>query len=493
MKNRISDIISQSEIISWRKEDVIIVDGPTGSGKSHFCKNDLYNYAKFDNSKIKMLVDRSNCKEQFQEEINREGREDLLTVDTYQKIENLNLFGTRNYDFDGCNYIICDEFHYFLSDANFNEKTDISFDAIMGQTNAIKIFMSATPKNMERYIKENVTSYSSEKKINIKRYELPREDNYINELKFFYEDETLEQLINQFIEEGSKAIFFIQSVEKAYTLYEKYKDKCLFNCSKYNKKYYRYVDKKKIKKMLIEEKFEANILITTLCMESGININDENVKNIVLDVFGDEKLVQCSGRKRSKDENDKINLYVRCFNNKQLGGMERKIKYTLKRIEYLKTHTAEDYRKKFPRSAGFERAIYDNEGLDKNNNTKKINQLIEFKYKIDLEEIKEIKSYGKLGYIEYMSKKLGIKDYNLLEDDKKKEEVSEHLYKIKGKILNKEERYKLVELFNTKDSSRRTYKSIGKLNKYLLENNFPYKIIPKIMKNKTYWIITEGN
>lgn len=493
MKKRVSDIISENEIKSWTKEDIIIIGCATDSGKSYFCKNDLYNYAKYNNNKIKMFVDRANCKEQFQEEIRRGGKNDVLTVDTYQKIENMNAFGRINYDFCGCNYIVCDEFHYFLNDAKFNENTDISFDAIMGQTNAIKIFMSATPKNMEEYIKRNIGAYPNGKNINIKRYELPIKRDNINEIKFFYKDETLEELIEQFINEGTKAIFFIQSAKKAYDLYKNHKEHCLFNCSEYNREYYQYVNKDKIKKMLIEEKFEANILITTLCMESGINIKDENLKSIVLDVVGYEKIVQCYGRKRSKDENDKIDLYIKYINNKQLGGIERKVRYTLKRIDYLKNYSVADYRKKFHRSAGFDRAIYDGEGLDENNSTKKINPLIEFKYRIDLEEIKEIKSYGKLGYIKYIRKNLGREDYKLLEDDKKKDEINKWLYEMKDNILNKEERDELVKLLNTKDSSGRTYKSIGKLNKYLLENNLQYKVKPKIIKNKTYWMVIKSN
>ena len=48
----------------------------------------------------------------------------------------------------------------------------------------------------------------------------------------------------------------------------------MFNCSKNNSDYYKYVDKEKIKNMLTNEKFEDLILITTTCMDAGVNLID---------------------------------------------------------------------------------------------------------------------------------------------------------------------------------------------------------------------------
>lgn len=231
-------------------------------------------------------------------------------------------------------------------------------------------------------------------------------------------------------------------------------------------------------------------------MDSGVNIKDINLKNIVASIYDLDTLKQCIGRKRLFDCLDKINLYVRCVDNCTLGGIQIDTMNKVERIEYLKKHTAEEYIYKYPRSSGFERAIYDNYRKDKNSIGKEINPLIEFKYKLILEEVDIIKSYrergyGKFAYIKYLSDKLKINNYSLFEDEKKEAKIQEYFHKMEGKTIDKEERKNLIQVCNKKDSFGRKYASIGKLNKYLLENNFGYEIKAKIIKNKTYWIIVK--
>lgn len=256
------------------------------------------------------------------------------------------------------------------------------------------------------------------------------------------------------------------------------------------------MNEKKIKKMLEEEKFEELILITTPCMDSGVNIKDINLKNIVVSIYDLDTLIQCIGRKRSVDYLDIINLYVRCLDNCTLGGIQIETINKLERLEYLKKHTDKEYIDKYPRSSGFDRAIYDNYRKNKNSIGKEINPLIEFKYKLILKEVGIIKSYrelgyGKFAYIKYLSDKFKINNYVLFEDEKKEAKIQEYFHKMEGKPIDKEERKNLIEICNKKDSFGRKYASIGKLNKYLLENNFGYEIKAKIIKNKTYWIIVK--
>lgn len=492
----VSDIISIDIISKWRKRDISFIEAGTGQGKSYFVINNLYEFAKSNNKKILFLINRSSSYEQFLYEIITHCKMDIIDIVTYQKLEYMSLYKKIDYDLTKYDYIVCDEFHYFLNDATFNDRTDIAFEQIMKQRNAVKIFMSATGKSMERYIKENIKSYVKHESIAIRNYNLPIKYDFIKKLSFFYEDETFEELIEQFIKEGSKAIFFMQSLEQAEDLYKKYKKYCLFNCSEKQKKYYKHVNPEKIKKMLQEEKFEEQILITTPCMDSGVNIKDVNVKNIVVFIYDLDTLIQCIGRKRLFDFNDKINLYVKYINNNIFGGIYTDTTNKLNQIEYLKTHTVEEYIDKYPRSDGFNRAIYDIKVPYIYGISKKINSLIEFKYKLILEEIETIKSYKKtecarFGYGKYLLDNLMITEYKLFEDEKRKLRIQEYFHKMEGKPIDKEERKNLIEVCNKKDSFGRTYASIGKLNKYLLENNFGYEIKAKIIKNKTYWMIVK--
>lgn len=487
----VSDIISLSDIQKWTKGDIVIIQARTGDGKSYFIKNTLFGHAKANNKRILFLVSRSNCYNQFLDEIVRENKNDFIDIKTYQKLEYDKLYKQVEYDLTQYDYIVCDEFHYFLSDSIFNDKTDVSFDQIMQNNNAVKIFMSATGENMGRYIKENTKLYINPESIKIKNYNLRIEYDFIKKLSFFYEEETFDELIEEFINKKTKAIFFIQNLEEAYELYKRHKKHCLFNCGESNKKFYRRVKKEKISKMLKDEMFEELILITTTCMDSGVNIKDVNLKNIVVHIYDLETLIQCIGRKRLLDSDDGINLYVKYPDYCKFGGIKTKNENGIERINYLKTHTVKEYIREYPRSAGFDRAIYDAYIEDEDSTTKKINPLIEFKYKLVLEELKEINLQDKSGYRKYLLRKLGIRNYELYEYKKRKIRVYKYLYEIKGKTLNKQEQETLASVFNIEDSSGREYKTIGKLNKYLLENNFEYEIIRKIIKNKTYWRVVK--
>jgi len=74
--------------------------------------------------------------------------------------------------------------------------------------------------------------------------------------------------------------------------------------------------------MLINEKFQELILITTTCMDAGVNLIDIDLKHVVCEVEDTGTLIQCIGRKRIQDEQDSINVYLKVISNNSLGGKE---------------------------------------------------------------------------------------------------------------------------------------------------------------------------
>ncbi len=346
---RVSEIVTTDEIRKWNTGDVITIKAGTGMGKSHFIKNNLYAFAKSNHKKILFLIHRVNCVDQFQKEIEAYRKTDVVEIMTYQKIESLYI-NKKTFDFSKYEYIVCDEFHYFLSDAAFNIKTDISLNIILQQGDKTRIFMSATGDYMKRYI-NNV------RKIPTIDYEIPITYSFIKQLTFFNKDETIEAFIKEAIERNHKSMFFIQSATKAYKLYEKYKEHCLFNCGK-SDKHYKYVNKDKIDNMLQKEKFEELILITTTCMDSGVNIKEEELKHVVCDVRDTGVLIQCIGRKRIESLNDKIYLYIKTITNQRLGGIKSQLKLKMEKADYLRNHTVKEYLDKFPRQNDYSNIIY---------------------------------------------------------------------------------------------------------------------------------------
>lgn len=486
-KTRVSEIITTDEIKKWSRNENIIVKAGTGLGKSYFIKNLLYAFAESKNKKILMLVHRSNCLKQFQDEIIEDNKQDIIHIKTYQKLDFMEL---KKYyiDLSEYEYIVCDEWHHFISDASFSISTDLSFNLILAQKNAVKIFMSATGDYCRDYLK-------TVKNINPKEYELPIEYTFIDSLTFFNKDETMEQFIKENIESDEfkdhKAIFFIQSAEKAYSLYKKYKEHCIFNCSKNNTKYYKYVDEEKINNILLNESFEEKILITTTCMDAGVNLIDKQIKHIVCDVEDTGTLIQCIGRRRIDyaDDNDKIYVYIKTINNQQLGGKETQLKRKIEKADYLKEHTVQEYILKYPRSLDYSNIIYDDPVTEEDKCTKRINELMYYKCKCDISEINTIKTFGKFAYTKYIAKMLGFENnYRLIEEDYMKSELEEYLESIIGKKLFKEEQKELIDRIGLKVDGK-VQKSYFKLNEGLKMINLNYIILPKKSNNKRYWII----
>ncbi|MBU3177654.1 DNA helicase [Clostridium estertheticum] len=372
----VSQLVTSCKVSTWGNGEVITIKAGTGVGKSYFIKNTLYKFAQANNKRILMLIHRLNCTDQFKLELEKDKKSDIIDIKTYQSLENAN---KKDFDFSVYDYIVCDEFHYFLSDSLFNIFTDVSLTLILGQTKSIRIFMSATGDYMKRYINDT-------RHIKTRDYELPIDFKFIEKLNFYNNDETVEKLIEEAIEKGDKVIIFIQFATKAYELYKKYKKHCLFNCGK-SDKHYKYVDKDKIKEMLINERFEELILITTTCMDAGVNIHDKKVNKIICDVIDIGVLIQCIGRKRLGNINDKIYLYIKTINNSQLSGMKTQLKLKVSKADFLRDHTIKEYLKKFIRQNDYSNIVYAESIAEDNKSTHKINELMYFKCKLDIIDI----------------------------------------------------------------------------------------------------------
>ena len=134
------------EYKEWRPGNRIYITTPTGSGKTYFVLHVLLKHAVETNKRILCLVNRRALKAQVERDIESASRE-LRNVDyslepekqidvcTYQQIENGKTFQLfREMLINGSparfpyyDYVVFDEFHYFLTDANYNTNTAFSF------------------------------------------------------------------------------------------------------------------------------------------------------------------------------------------------------------------------------------------------------------------------------------------------------------------------------------------------------------------------------
>lgn len=499
---RVSNVITKDEINKWKDGSIITIQAGTGAGKSYFIKNRLYDHAKKQGKRILFLIHRRNCINQFKMEIERDNKTDIIDIRTYQSLEHL--YNMNKYiPLDDYQYIVCDEFHYFMSDSSFNIFTDISLRLILEQANTTRIFMSATGDSVKRYIGNYL-------KHDIISYEIPTNYDFIQSLSFYNSDDALDTIIKQYIDQNNKCIFFIQSAEKAYNLYRRYENYSLFNCGK-SDKHYKYVDENKINQMLQKEKFNELILITTTCMDAGVNIIDTELTHIVCDVKDIGTLIQCIGRKRIQSKSDKLHLIIKNISNKQLNGMIRKNSERIEKATYLRTHSQQEYILKYPRDYDTSYIVYNDIVMDNRDAAAlKVNEIMLFKCLIDT-SIMEMMIKEEFGYCKHIARLFGFYDeedhyynYIVIDKEQRKLKLNEYLESITGKKLYKDEQKELIDMIDLRVNGRQQ-RSFKKLNDGLEMLKLPYVILNNVdnrrklddgsdnpNRNKTYWTVMES-
>lgn len=489
---RVSEKVTIQEINSWKAGDIITIKAGTGVGKSYFIKNNLYAIAKRDNRKILFLIHRSNCKDQFELELLKANKDDVIDIVLYQKLE-AGIKYDRPFNLDNYFWIVSDEFHYFMSDS-WNKFTDLSLNQIINAKDKVRIFMSATGDYVKSYL-------NNSKKLSTIDYEIPINYSHINRLEFYHNSNTILNYIESAIKNNIKAIFFFKSAKKAYELHQMYKEYSLFNCSKSNETYCQYVDEDKIKDMLKNEKFNELILFTTTAMDAGVNIVDDELNHIVCDVGVDVGvLIQCIGRKRLQHKNDYVNVFIRSISNNELGGVETQLNKSIERANYFRKHTIQQYIEKYYREDDREQIVYDD--ITPFGTTKKLNELRYFKVLRDITTVQMMKTYNsKFNYCQYISE-LFNKPYKVAEEKELKNELEIYLNSIVGLNLYKNDTEELIEKIGLRDKRNRLQRGIGQLKSYLEENQYSYSLTSEIdtrrklengEKNpnfkKSYWIV----
>ena len=147
----LSDIIPSSEMQLWNNKNLVVIQAPTGCGKSTLIQTTLYDLAKTQSKKILILVNREKLKKEFETDIINNKKEDVIDVMTYQTLEAYTKNHGTQYDLSEYDYVISDESHYFHNDSLFNKYTQESFDNIIN-SNSVKVFMSATNKSLINYL-----------------------------------------------------------------------------------------------------------------------------------------------------------------------------------------------------------------------------------------------------------------------------------------------------------------------------------------------------
>lgn len=487
---RITDAIPFKDIATFTPDKPVTVLAQTGRGKSYWIKNDLYRYAKENRRKILYLVHRLILRDQFSEEIKRNDKEDIIDMRTYQSLSNnLGELDLSRYD-----YIIADEFHSLLTDSTFNFKTDIVLKNILAQTSSVKIFMSATGGKMKKYLKE--------KGFETHDYSLPFDYKYIKDIEFYHRDSALKEKCREFIRTEKKAIFFIKSLEKARGLYDKFKDYSGFVCSTSALQYLYGSDEFKAQidstRQYIEqnERFEQQFLFATAVMDAGVNINDPNLHEVVVDMSDLDTLTQCLGRKRMTSGEDYVNLTVKSISKRSLNGRIQKLNEKISVAEefircdyrgrqdlYIKQNIRKHNDMIYPRI------------VDRTTNTLELNELMHFYNKELKAEYGAMMARGSWGYCETVKERLRQDRYSVYEDACRNMKITEYCAVMCDQQMDDLEKDKFIDMLDYRFNGRQI-RAISKINREFEVHDIPYLIESKrVQENgerKFYWFIREA-
>lgn len=465
LRGTVSDWLNLDTVKHWKLGEIKMVTSPTGGGKSYFVKNIVCDHFTAQGYRVLFLTPRTNLRDKFQSELTSNKAVDLATYQSIEAIQNDPDRSMGSWD-----VIICDECHFFLSDSSFNRRTDLSFSWVMEQTNALRVFLTATDYGISRYFQEQ--------SIDFEKYVIPLKSGQIESLSFFFDETRLATIAREVIESGKKAIFFLQSAQTAYDLHRQFRDNSLFLCSRTNKKYSRYMDTDAIRKVIDEERFDNSLLFSTMALDVGITFKDQDLTTVVVDAADPTSVVQCIGRKRFMNDSDILTLYIHSKTKQQIGGILRKCVEYAERVRFYETHGAIAYNARYDRGNDTSGLIVDVPAGDDEEPTfiKKPNTLKYSNIMYQIEMYRDILGQ-KGGYCEYVANLLGIDDYVLLEDEQHKQTLAGYLDSLVGHpLLTKQERRAFAEYLNVRGVDGKLRTTFRTLEPWIIDSGLPYRL-----------------
>lgn len=330
----------------WEPSQPVFISAQTGQGKNYFVEKTLIpfvrnlNYEYQTKQKVLIISNRLALKCQINDRLKEnddmyEGKEGMMyhyekdvDVITYQSLlckkgyfERVQKDASSRYIF-----VICDEAHFFTSDAMFNPDTQkILFNIVRLFRKAIRVYMSATPYECLEYIIKYEKQYLYGKYTKMVFYHFKRDYQYLN-VNTYSDIKNLYVEIIMSVDKGKKWLIFIDDKQKCKNVKSeieecgrKYNISMFFNSGDTESSKIYVVDaeskgEEAYISMIKNEKLDNGIyvLITTSVLDNGVNLT--GIDNIVVSDMSKVKCLQMVGRARWSKGDEQKNLYIKRFN-----------------------------------------------------------------------------------------------------------------------------------------------------------------------------------
>ena len=390
----VSNVIKEDEYSKWDGKIVCLGAG-TGKGKTTFIINYVMYLTSCGKKKILYLCNRVALMNQIKEQNNISE----LEIASYQSLEAKLKKGLSIPEYDA---FIMDECHYFLDDSAFNPYTDLVYWWLLKkQKHKTRVFMSATGIEVFSFIEKCIKELQEkDSSYNEEIHHIPDElkeqivadYDYLDNIYWLHTNSDIVNVLNMIQEkQGERAIFFSDSLRKIKSINEN-KDLEIAQ----NDRWFYYSQNSKTSGRLygIEadrinqiDKYingSRRFLYTTIALDNGVDIKDSRVKHIICNIFDFNEVIQCFGRKRVQNKDDRCDFYVMLPTKRDLERKHESYQSKIKEIETFNEDPnkweIEDNRRKNGRTTKSKLIYSDPNNLDENGRpTRTVNRLAERK------------------------------------------------------------------------------------------------------------------
>lgn len=291
MTTYLSNLITTTNLTEWieNKMDILLIAN-AGAGKTYLLLEQFVQQAKEKGLNVLYCYNRKSMAKQFAQDY--EDKHENLSVISYQKLQQDEIFSKDETYLNEYDVILCDECHYFVSDA-WTKKTYISFEKIQ-RNDAQKIYFTATPEPFEAIAHLTRKPF---KTLDMRSYTAQN----IDKIYIAKETKVFEQAEANFLRNNT-VIHFEDNKLHNFKLATEYEKKGYTTAT---------IDKRtndEITKLIASTDKEKNIFVdflaTTSTNETGVNFNIAGDSVVTFELCTNfTSLVQSAARIRKFEEN----------------------------------------------------------------------------------------------------------------------------------------------------------------------------------------------
>ena len=363
----VSDAL-KDKIPKWTTNTPVLIEAPTGSGKSTFIFEEVVPYAKHLLGNVIVLSNRvaiSRQQKQIMMEKNQDSRLERLTeaglqeelffdnvaIMTYHRLQSFlsdrkNLIWVRDVKF-----VVADEAHFFSADSQINVYTSLTLDMITRRLrHAVRIYLTATVWDVSSllYLAEerarrdshralqDFTGEFADTYLSFIRYQFPVD--YSRYQLDFISD--LKDILPEIVRSKKKWMIFCSSktvgLEFKGTLAENQVDASYIDATCKSGPVWDELVK--------ESRFSSKVLVSTSVLDCGVNVKDPDVKNIVVCADNRTAMLQMIGRKRLAP-GETLHVYALDIGNQTLGYRKKNLLPKLQAIRDFKKMSPDERQK----------------------------------------------------------------------------------------------------------------------------------------------------